>query len=140
MKAKKVEMQKFVERGVCKMVDLSEVKPNPESVMFWLNWSSRTRGSVECPNRRHLIARQFVSDTIDRDILFSGTPRLPIARSSGSTSCTVLLRLTRSCFWPSICEDSRITSNDIEMTAFLYTALSRILARRVALPVGDILV
>ena len=41
--AKKVELQKFAERGVYEVVDRSEAQLNPESVMLPANGSSRTR-------------------------------------------------------------------------------------------------
>ena len=86
MKAKKVELQTCAERGVFEVVDQGEVKLNPESVMPSVTWVITNMGSVECSKpKARLVAREFVSDAIDRDTVFSGTPsisRVAIQRSS----------------------------------------------------------
>ena len=78
--AKKVELQKFAERGVYEVVDRSEA--DPESVMLSAKWVITNKGTVECAKpKARLVAREFASDAIDHDTLFSGTPGLSIARS-----------------------------------------------------------
>ena len=78
----RVELQKFAERGVYEVADRSEAELNPESVMLSAKWVITNKGTVECPKpKARLVARDFVSDTINRDTLFSGTPGLSIARS-----------------------------------------------------------
>ena len=47
--AKKVELQKFAERGVYEVVDWSEAGLNPESVMLSAKWVITNKGTVECP-------------------------------------------------------------------------------------------
>ena len=87
---KKIELQKFAERGVYEVVDRSEVELNPESVMLSAKWVITNKGTVECPKpKARLVAREFVSDAIDRDTLFSGTPGLSIARSLISRAATL---------------------------------------------------
>ena len=46
---KKVELQKFAERGVCKVADRSAVKLKLESVMLSVMWVITDKGSAECP-------------------------------------------------------------------------------------------
>ena len=87
--AKKVE-QKFAERGVYGVVDRSEAELNPESVMLSAKWVITNKGTVECPKAKaRFVAREFASDAIDRDTLFSGTPGLSIARSLISRAATL---------------------------------------------------
>ena len=62
--AKKVELQKFAERGVHEVVDRSMAELNPESVMLSAQWIITNKGTVECPR---------LSDAIVHDTLFSGT-------------------------------------------------------------------
>ena len=59
-KAKKVELQKFAERGVYEVVDRSEAELNPESVMLSAKWVITNKGAVECPKpKARLVAREF---------------------------------------------------------------------------------
>ena len=69
--AKKVELQKFAERGVYEVVDWSEAEVNPESVMLSAKFVITNKETVECPQpRARLVAREFASDAIDRDTVF----------------------------------------------------------------------
>ena len=75
---------------MCEVVDPSEVKLKTECVMLSVNRVATNKGSVECPKPKAcLVAREFVSDTIDRVTLFSSTPGLPSARSMMSRSATL---------------------------------------------------
>ena len=70
---------------------------NPESVMLSAKWVITNKGTVECPKpKARLVAREFASDAIDRDTLFSGTPGLSIARSLISRAATVWDRQERN--------------------------------------------
>ena len=80
--AKKVELQKFAERGVKEVVDPSGAEVNPESVMLSAKWVIMNKGTAECPKpKARLVAREFVSDAIDHDTLSSGASGLSIARN-----------------------------------------------------------
>ena len=99
--AKKIELQKFAERGVYEVVDRSEVELNPESVMLSAKWVITNKGTVKYPKpKARLVAREFVSDAIDRDTLFSGTParslisRAATLRSSAKKFKIMLLDVT----------------------------------------------
>ena len=47
VEAKKVELQKFAERGVHDMVDQSEAERNPDSVMLSAKWVITKKGTME---------------------------------------------------------------------------------------------
>ena len=75
---------------MCEVVDRSEAELNQESVMLSAKWVITNKGTVECPKPKvRLVAREFASDAIDRDTLFSGTPGLSIARSLISRAATL---------------------------------------------------
>ena len=50
--------------------------------MLSAKWVITNKGTVECPKpKARFVALEFVSDAIDRETLFSGTPGLSIGRS-----------------------------------------------------------
>ena len=77
--AKKAELQTFAERGVYEVVDGSEAELNPESVMLSAERVITNKGTVECSKpKARLVARECVSDAIDRDTLRSSEKKFKI--------------------------------------------------------------
>ena len=73
------------------MVGRSEVKLNLQSAMLSVKWVITNKGPAECPKpKARLVARESVSDAVDRDTLFSGSLGPPIVRSLISSIATAV--------------------------------------------------
>ena len=80
--AKEDDMRVFAERQVYKVVDRSKHKDKPSSIMLSCKWVLRNKGTDRQPEiKARFVAREFVSDKIDRDTLFAPTPCLPAVRA-----------------------------------------------------------
>ena len=85
--AKKVELDTFAQRGVYKIVSRANMEAG--AIKLSAKWVVTNKGTEENPKpKARLVAREFVSDSIDRDTLFSGTPGLPVARTLISKAAT----------------------------------------------------
>ena len=74
--AKRKEIQSFKEREVYEVVSRSEAE-KPGAIKLSTKWVITNKGTKSAPvAKARLVAREFVSDRIDRDTLFAGTPGL----------------------------------------------------------------
>ena len=89
LSAKKVEMRNIEERGVYEVVKREVMEQTPGATMLSVKWVLTNKGTPKAPvPKARLVAREFVSNALDRDTLFSGTPGLAIARSLISKAAT----------------------------------------------------
>ena len=80
-------MRNIEERGVYEVVKREVMEQTLGATMLSVKWVLTNEGTPKAPlPKARLVAREFVSNALDRDALFSGTPGLAIARSliSGS--------------------------------------------------------
>lgn len=92
--AKKQEIRSFKERKVYDVVDRAEYESNSQAIMLSTKWVIVNKGSKSAPvAKARLVAREFVSDRMDKDSLLSCTPGLAamkllvskVASSQGSS-------------------------------------------------------
>ena len=89
LSAKKVEMRNIEERGVYEVVKREVMEQTPGATMLSVKWVLTNKGTPKAPvPKARLVAREFVSNALGRDTLFSGTPGLAIARSLISKAAT----------------------------------------------------
>ena len=90
--AKRKEIESFQERGVYEVVDRREAGSNPHAIKLSTKWVITNKGTKAQPiAKARLVAREFVSDRIDRDTLFAGTPGLSSMKLLLSRAATRLV-------------------------------------------------
>ena len=89
LEASSVELKKIVERRVHKIVDRSEMEATPNMVLLSAKWLITNKGTKEKSKpKARFVVREFATGAIERDILPSGTPGLPIVGSLISKAAT----------------------------------------------------
>ena len=87
--AMKAEIDSFTERGVYEVIDRDQMETYDNPIVLSTKWVYTNKGSVHSPvAKARLVAREFVSSSIDRDTLFSGTPGLEAMRAVLSHAAT----------------------------------------------------
>ena len=82
-------MRNIEERGVYEVVKREVMEQTLGATMLSVKWVLTNKGTPKAPvPKARLVAREFVSNALDRDTLFSGTPGLAIARSLISKAAT----------------------------------------------------
>ena len=89
LSANKVEMRNIEERGVYEVVKREVMEQTPGATVLSVKWVPTNKATPKAPVPKvQLVPREFVSNALDRNTLFSGTPGLAIARSLISKEAT----------------------------------------------------